>query len=482
MEATYQRLRLDVAPRSTWEGDWVVLPVFADKNKVLGHPGQRAGEVLSVQEEDGVQKLLVSLGSEAKLSAENIRRAGKAAAKWLIKRDFSKVAAVATDLGNLGIEDGLSAFCEGLLLGSFSFDLHKSQIEPRRSINFYILAEQDIDEIQRVVSRCVTIVESVNLARALSHEPPNMINPHTLAERAIALAEGENLHCTVLDERALSEMGAGAILSVGSGSKTSSRLIVLEYPGAGSGLNTRPVVVIGKAITFDTGGYSLKDKKAIVEMKFDKCGGADILGIMRAVARLGLSTPVVGIVATAENMISEKAYRPNDIIKTLSGKTVEIISTDAEGRMVLSDALTYAHTHYQPRAMVDIATLTGGIVTALGNVRAGLFSNDDELAGRLLSFGERTHERLWRMPLDEDYFELIKGEDSDLRNSTGLTKASPIVGGIFLKQFVPDGIPWAHVDIAGMDFIERAYLPPYATRGATGFGVRLLIEFLASLD
>jgi leucyl aminopeptidase len=256
-------------------------------------------------------------------------------------------------------------------------------------------------------------------------------------------------------------------------------MIILEYPGRGAKVGTAPVVVVGKAITFDTGGYSLKDTTSIVGMKYDKCGGAAVLGIMSAVAELGLETPVVGMVAAAENMISPEAYRPNDIIRTLSGKTVEIISTDAEGRMVLSDTLTYAQDRFQPRALVDIATLTGGIVVALGSVRAGLFSNDDTLAEDLLRAGERTGEKLWRMPLDDEYFELIRGDDSDFKNSSGKRKAHPVVGGIFLKQYVSESIPWAHLDIAGVDSVTTEL--PYAPIGATGFGVRVLVDYLAQI-
>jgi len=217
----------------------------------------------------------------------------------------------------------------------------------------------------------------------------------------------------------------------------------------------------------------------MVGMKYDKAGGAAVLGVMQAAAALRLPISLVAIVAAAENMVSAEAYRPNDIIKTMSGKTIEIISTDAEGRVVLSDALTYAHTYYAPRAIIDVATLTGGIVVALGNVRAGLMSNQDALAADLLAAGERAHERLWRMPLDDEYFELIKGDDSDFKNSSGKREAHPIVGGIFLKQFVPDQVPWAHLDIAGPATTEKEL--PYCPKGATGFGVRLLVEYLEGL-
>ena len=199
---------------------------------------------------------------------------------------------------------------------------------------------------------------------------------------------------------------------------------------------------------------------------------------MQAAAALKIDTPVVGVIAAAENMIAGNAYRPNDIVRTMSGKTVEIISTDAEGRMVLADAMTYAQKHYKPRAMIDLATLTGGVVVALGNVRAGMFSNNDRLATQLAEAGERVHERLWRMPLDDDYFELIRGEDSDLKNSGG-RKAHPIIGGMFLKQFVDDKTAWAHLDIAGTATTDKDL--PYCPKGATGFGVRLLIDYLENL-
>jgi leucyl aminopeptidase len=245
-----------------------------------------------------------------------------------------------------------------------------------------------------------------------------VINPVTLAERARTLAEKCGLGFSVLDEGELEELGAGAILSVGQASNTPSRLITLEYPGHGEGVGTSPVVIVGKAITFDTGGYTIKTREGMVGMKFDKCGGATVAGIMQVVAALQPKVPIVGLIAAAENMVSSHAYRPNDIITSLSGKTIEIISTDAEGRMVLSDALTYAQRNYNPRALIDLATLTGGVVVALGSVRAGIMSNNDALAHALVTAGERTHELLWRLPLDNEYFELIKGKDSDFKNSS----------------------------------------------------------------
>jgi leucyl aminopeptidase len=381
----------------------------------------------------------------------------------------------ASDFDKLSLQGGLEAFCEGLLLGSFRYRRFKSAGADANPVAVKVLRTAAAGEVDARVARVNEVLRGVNLAREWSHEPPNVINPVSLVERTVKLAAETGLKCTVFGEEELTEMGAGAILSVGLGSKTPSQMILLEHPGHGVEAGSPPVVVVGKAITFDTGGYSLKPTKGMVGMKFDKCGGMTVIGIMQSVAALNLPTPVIGIIAAAENMISSAAYRPNDIITSLSGKTIEIISTDAEGRMVLSDALTYASTELEPRAIIDLATLTGGVITALGKVRAGLMSNDDSLAEALVAAGDRTDERLWRLPLDEDYFELIKGSDSDLKNSAGKPQASAIVGGTFLKQFVVGGFPWAHIDIAGVAAVERGQ---NGGKTATGFGVRLVLDYL----
>ena len=372
----------------------------------------------------------------------------------------------------------MDSFCEGLLFGAFQFDRHKSSAKVSAPVQVKIRTKGEAAHIASRLKRVSATTKGVNLAREWSHEPANVINPLTLAERAEVLAERIGLKCTLLGKTDLEALGAGAILSVGLGSKTPSQLIILEHPGHGKRKDSAPVVIVGKAITFDTGGYSLKDKVGIVGMKFDKCGGMAVFGIMQAVAELNLDTPVIGIVAAAENMISSEAYRPNDIITSLSGNTIEIISTDAEGRMVLADALTYAGQQFKPRALIDLATLTGGVSVALGNVRAGLMANNDDLANALFNAGERTQERLWRLPLDDDYFELIQGHDSDLKNSSGANLAPTIVGGMFLKEFVPAGIPWAHIDIANMAISKKKN---NRQKDATGFGVRLILEYLLEI-
>jgi len=470
------RLTLKVNPKADWDGDLLISPVCAPETANPQQPGKKVGDLVVVS--DTPSKLLVSLGTAEKLKSAQIRKAGEATGLWLIQHQGQNVALLADAFTNFGIEDELEAFCEGLLLGAFQFNRHKVQEDETPQVDVHVLIDEENPAIHEKITQVSAIIRGVNLAREWSHEPPNVINPVTLAERAQSLAAETGLKCTVLGEAKLTEMDAGAILSVGLGSKTPSQMIILEHTGYGEEAKKPPVVVIGKAITFDTGGYSLKNPQGMLGMKFDKCGGMDVLGIMQAVAALNLPFPVIGIVAAAENMISSYAYRPNDIITSLSGKTIEIVSTDAEGRMVLADALTYASTKFKPRAIIDLATLTGGVVTALGKVRAGLMSTDDDLATTLAEAGEWSGERLWRFPLDEEYFELIKGSDSDLRNSAGKPLASSIVGGTFLKQFVMNEVPWAHIDIAGTATIEQG---SSGGQEATGFGVRLILSYLKNL-
>ena len=248
-------------------------------------------------------------------------------------------------------------------------------------------------------------------------------------------------------------------------------MIRLDYRGARA--TRHNTVLVGKAITFDTGGYSIKPSAGMVDMKYDKTGGCTVMGIMKAAALLKLRCNIVGLMATAENMVSDRACRVGDIITMANGKTVEITNTDAEGRLVLADALWYAQKYCKPTALIDMATLTGGVLVALGRIAAGLMSNDDELSAALGECSRMTHERLWRLPLWDDYAELMKGVDADLVNSSAKRDAHCIQGGIFLKQFVDDSVPWAHLDIAGVATEDRN-----GGKAASGYGVRLLVDYL----
>ncbi len=417
----------------------------------------------------------MSTGPNNKFSPDTFRVIGGAITRWVIQRQIKESSIVIDDNPVLTNPDDFSALLEGLYLGSFQFNRHKNAEDQPENLSIKIISK-DTPAIESHITHALALSKAVNLARDWAHEPANVINPISLAERALALAARYQLPVKILNDHQLEEMGAGAIHAVGKGSATPSRLIVIEYPG--QDLTAKPVVLVGKAITFDTGGYSLKSVENILSMKYDKCGGMAVLAVLQAAAELKIKTPVIGIVAAAENMIAGHAYRPDDIIKSLSGKTIEIISTDAEGRLVLADALTYAQRSYEPRALIDLATLTGGVLVALGRVRAGLLSNNDQLAQQLFDAGQATHERLWRLPLDEDFAKLLKGDDADIKNSGG-REAHCILGGMFLQNFVEDGTAWAHLDIAGMADTPKEL--PYSPKGATGFGVRLLVNYLESL-
>jgi leucyl aminopeptidase len=441
----------------------------------LGEPSRQNGEVILSTTTEERMTATVSLGKAEKLTPDAYRQAGGGLAHWLAK---SGATTADLDLDPVLASSvvSASALLEGIYLGAFQFNRHKQVEEEVQACEIVLRSKQP--GLEGILERVTAVTSAVNLARDWAHEPPNVINPVSLAERVAALAENDGLKVTVMDEHALAELGAGAILSVGKGSATPPRLIIVEYGGSGAEPGAKPVVLIGKALTFDTGGYSMKSVEGIQGMKYDKCGGVTVAALLHLACQLRVKSPVIGIIGAAENMVSGEAYRPDDIIRTLSGKTVEIISTDAEGRLVLADCLTYAQNTYQPRSMIDLATLTGGVITALGHVRGGLMSNNDDLAAALFSIGESVHERLWRLPLDEDFEKLIKGDDANIKNSGG-REGHAILGGTFLQQFVNDSVPWAHLDIAGV--AETSKDLAYSPKGATGFGVRLLIEYLESL-
>lgn len=443
-------------------------------------PGQLSAQVgdLLVVKNGNLTTLHISLGNADPLQPESFRKAGGAAGKWLASSTVSSADLSVVEIETLAVPGGLAALLEGLRLGAYKFTRFKKNDSSNAVVTIHLRGETPTDNLASVVDHANKLTSAVMLAREWAHEPANVINPLSLADRAKTLAGQYGLKCTILDEQMLAEIKAGALLAVGEGSQTPPRLIILEYAGKNAPADTRPVALVGKALTFDSGGYSLKNPENIQGMKYDKCGGLTVLAVMQAAAELGLSAPLIGVISAAENMVSAQAYRPDDILTTLSGKTVEIITTDAEGRLVLADALTYVQRNYQPRAVIDLATLTGGVVTALGRVRAGIMGNNQTLIQSLIESGETTMERLWQLPLDDEYLQATKGDDADLKNSGG-REGHPIMGGIFLKQFIEDDMPWAHLDIAGT--ADTPHDLPYCPKGATGFGVRLLVDYLENL-
>lgn len=364
---------------------------------------------------------------------------------------------------------------EGVAMGLYEFQKYKSNGEPPKRIHDIVF--EGPDTLAESVDRGSVIGAAANFCRDVNNEPPALATPDYVAGVAAAM-ESDRIKVTVLDEVALAKSGMNAILSVGQGSAHPPRIVGIEYRGAG--VDSPLYAVVGKGITFDSGGLSLKPAASMEDMKFDKSGACTVLGIIKAIADLKLPLNVLGVAGLAENLPGGRAYRPGDVIRAGSGKTIEVLNTDAEGRVVLADALYFAGTH-KPAEMIDLATLTGAVTVALGDLCAGILGNDDSLVRELIECGERTGERLWQLPLWPEYDEKVKSEIADIKNigeragGTGL--AGAIAGASFLKAFVPEGCRWAHLDIAGTAHDGRK--KTWRAVGATGFGVRLVVEWLS---
>ncbi|MFH1747071.1 MAG: leucyl aminopeptidase family protein [Planctomycetota bacterium] len=440
--------------------------------------GNKPGHLAHTTRSGAYRRILViSLGEKDKLTTHEIRRAAASAAHWLVSERISRAALWIDGLAIGGLNRATADWAAGMTLAGFRFGEFREPDKNSVSKVRIEICSSQTGHVRRVLPEVrdeVTISQATNYARRLAHLPANIINPTSLAAEARKLARNSKLKCTVLDTAQVKRLGMGGLVAVGSGAAHGPCLIQLEYRAAPR--TRRTTVLVGKAITFDTGGYSIKPSAGLEEMKYDKCGGTTVLGIMKAVADLKLKCNVIGLVAAAENAVSERAYRPGDILKMMSGKTVEVISTDAEGRLVLADALWYAQKRLKPTEIIDLATLTGGANIALGKAAAALMANNDELAGELGECGRRTYERLWRLPLWDDYRELIKAKDADLRNSASKRDAHTIVGGMFLQEFIQKGIAWAHIDIAAVATSDND--KNSNGKGATGFGVRLLVDYL----
>jgi leucyl aminopeptidase len=423
---------------------------------------------------------LVSLGEKSPPMAASVRQAAGQAASWCARHQSPRIAVAMDVLTRLAGDGAAAAWTEGAVLGSFRYEERRSRPPEDAGVplvRMAMLTAAPRRNSSDAVRRARDVAECVNLARWLGHEPPNIINPVTLADWTRRAARRYGLSCRILDERQLRARRMGALLAVGGGSATRPRVIVLEHAGAGR--SARPLVLVGKAVTLDTGGYSIKPGASIPEMKYDKCGGVAVIATLIAAARLKLPRRIVGVIGAAENMISGEAYRPGDIVRSASGRTIEIVDTDAEGRLILADCLHYAEQTFRPAAMVDLATLTGACTVALGEACAGLMSTSDALARELLEAGERTGELLWRLPLLPAYREQLASTEADIKNVGG-RPAGAITAAMFLKEFVGERTPWAHLDIAGV----AATTKPLATCpvGATGFGVRLLIDYIQRLS
>jgi leucyl aminopeptidase len=427
--------------------------------------------------------MVVGLGKEEEFDLDKVRDAAGTVAKRVRQLGVKSYSTIVHGGGKAGlsVETASQAIVEGTILALYRFLEHKSASdEEETEIEQLTFVEFDADKLPQVETGATAgqvIAESACLVRDLVNHPPNVATPTMLAETARQLAEKYGLRCQVLDEEQMAELGMGALLGVAQGSQEPARFIILEHNADREGLDT--IVLVGKGITFDSGGISIKPGEGMEEMKTDMAGGAVVLATLRVAGILDLPLHVVGLVPATENLPSGRAYKPGDVLHSLSGQTIEIINTDAEGRLILADALAYAQ-RYKPQAVVDLATLTGACVVALGHMTSGLMGTDAKLVTRLKRASQTTAELAWELPLLKDYYRQIKSEVADVKN-TGGRPGGVVTAGAFLSKFA-QGYPWAHLDIAGTTWIERdkiypprSYLP---TPGATGVGVRLLVQFL----
>jgi leucyl aminopeptidase len=374
-------------------------------------------------------------------------------------------------------EDLIEAICEGVGLSLYSFNRYKTNDNKNelRVNQVTILINADMPNIQSVADRTNLTVEAVNFARDLSNLPPNDCSPSQLATIAVSIATEYGLKHRIIERYEMESLGLNGIVSVGKGSHYPPKLIILEYYGSTD--DRQPYLLVGKGVTFDTGGISLKDSDKMDEMKFDKSGGCNVVAIMKAVASLKLAVNVIGLVPSVENMPSSTSYRPGDIIKMYNGKTVEVLNTDAEGRLILADALSFGISSFNPKAVIDIATLTGACIIALGTNVAGIIGTNKKFIEELSNVSERTGEKLWELPLYEEFYEQIKSSVADIKNVGG-RPGGAITAAAFLSNFT-NGLPWIHMDIAGTAWTqEGTYERSYNPKGATGFGIRTLVRLL----
>ena len=447
--------------------------------ELLGDLSGKLGEVSVLYPRGAIpaQRVLVAgLGESARMDLETVRKAAAAAIKKARELNARDVATIVhgAGIGGLDPAKAAQATVEGSLLALYAYDVPGKQAKKKSELRSLSLVEADpskLPAMQGAARVAEALAQGVSLTRNLVNLPANVATPTRLAQTALELAASYPLDVFVGDREWAAEQGMGSYLAVAQGAGEPPKFIVMEHNAGRPDLDT--IVLVGKGITFDTGGISLKPHEGMGEMKSDMAGAAAVIGAMKVAAMLELPLHIVGITPCTENMPDAHAFRPGDVITASNGKTIEIISTDAEGRLILADALVYAG-RYQPRAVVDLATLTGACVIALGEgTGAGIFCNDEALQAKLVASGKAALERLWPLPLWEDYRKKIKSEVADMKNSGG-RYGGVGTSAIFLKEFTD--YPWAHLDIAGVAFLDKP--DSYSAAGATGFGVRLLVDFL----
>lgn len=439
----------------------------------------KLGEILTIHPMGrlaATRVIVVGLGDLQKINSQIVQRASAGATRHLQNTGAHQIVlAIDVHADRLDLAQGVQAQLEGALLGLYTFRIYQ---QTKHSSNgngishIKLLTEEEHRaEVEQSIHKAQILAEATNFARNLINEPPNVLMPSELANRTSAMAQAVGLECEILDKARIAELGMGGLLGVSQGSVQPPHFIILRYRGAPD--SEKAMALVGKGITFDTGGISIKPAQNMDTMKGDMGGAAAVIGAMQAIAKLKPSINVTALIPTCENMPSATAYRPGDILRIMNGKTIEIVNTDAEGRLILADALSYA-VREGLSPIIDLATLTGGIVIALGTTQTGLFCNDETLTNEILAAGRVAGEKYWPMPLDDEYNEQIKSDIADIKQ-TGGRSASSVTAAKILEHFVGD-TKWAHLDIAGTSYLESK--KSYQEKGATGVGVRTLAELV----
>jgi leucyl aminopeptidase len=460
--------------------DKTILSLIRNAKKVKTFNGDKDDEVILYNLSEVKARIIffLGLGKIEKVNMESLRTMAGKAVKGVIKKKHSEVliAVPLAEMVKMDMQNILEAMMEGTFLGNHLFDKYKKEkkLQPLKRIDF-LVTSRDSKKYRRLPSRISTVCQGTILAREWVSMPPNEKKPELFAKSIARLAGKENLKVTILGEKELKQKKFGAMLAVAAGSRNRPKLVILEHNPVKA---KKTIALVGKGVTFDSGGINLKPTASLADMKMDMSGAAAVAATLITAARLKLRRNLVGVIPIVENMPSGDASRPGDIIKTYDGKTVEIGNTDAEGRLILIDAISYAIKKYNPQTLIDLATLTGACVVALGEKIAGTFSFDEKLAESIILSGQKTHERCWRMPLPEDYKELIKSDFADLNNVGKTRYGGAITAALFLSEFVKE-TSWAHIDIAGPAYSKKE--SSYCGVGGTGFGVRLLFDLMERL-
>ncbi len=419
--------------------------------------------------------LLIGVGDRTEYKSSDVATVAGTAARYLQKRNIKSFALAPRSDGDAA--DAAMNAVVGLATSQFELDKYKTSDKSNKTIDSFVLYVEggNAKNLKDALSRGEIIGDSMNFTRDLANEPPNILHPTEMANRAQKMAKEVGLKCEILDEAKMAKLGMGSLLSVSLGSAQPAKLIVLKYePKKSTGKKGELLALVGKGITFDTGGISIKPAEGMDAMKYDMSGGATVIGTMRAIGLLKPTVPVLGIVAAVENMPGSAATRPSDIVTASNGKTVEILNTDAEGRLVLADAVVYAENHGATR-IVDMATLTGAVIIALGDLNTAVLGNDQDLVDEIIECGKETGENFWQLPISKEYSKLIKSDIADIKNIGGGRKAGTIIGAVFIQEFIKDA-KWAHLDIAGTAWADD--VKPHRAKGPTAIAVRTLLKLV----